>query len=232
MNIKKILIVIFMTLLSSAAFAMDRVTLNSGEVLQGTVLSDVLLQYVDIQLINGEKRRIPHDQVASVDRDMPSNKDPERLANDSKGYIGALGGISLNTTSITRNAAPSFGVRGGIDMAHFDFARLAIGVEYLYTYDNSNYLGVNNDIMLQLLFRRVSESGFYFGAEGGVSIDSTGTGASSYTTVAASGLFAGYDFYLSSSFSLGLQLKEDIQFYTSSQSTFFSKGLLTGTFEF
>jgi len=31
---------------------------------------------------------------------------------------------------------------------------------------------------------------------------------------------------------LGLQLKEDIQFYTSSQSTFFSKGLLTGTFEF
>src|SRR4051794_11019874 len=96
---KKIYAVVALMLLSAASsYAIDQVTLTTGELYEGKVLADVPNRHVDIQLVNGEKRRFPRSQVASVERDVPSNKDREMYGNDRRIFVGPEAGglVSLS----------------------------------------------------------------------------------------------------------------------------------------
>src|SRR5688500_6878902 len=96
---KKFFAVFALTLLCGASsFAIDQVTLTTGELLEGKVLADVPNRHVDIQLVNGEKRRYPKSQVLSVERDVPSNKDREMYATDKRIFFGPLAGGLISTT--------------------------------------------------------------------------------------------------------------------------------------
>ena len=80
---------------ASPAFAIDQVTLTNGQVVEGTVLNDVMNQFVDIRLVNGDTKRFPHNQVSSVDRDVPSRKDRDQYGNQSLAFGAVKFGRSL-----------------------------------------------------------------------------------------------------------------------------------------
>ncbi len=236
--------------LAPHAFAIDQVTTTSGELIEGTILSNVPHQHVDIELVNGTKRRIPADQVSNVERDVPSNNDRKMVGADSLGYFGLLAGFSVNTTT---SQAISFtaGARAGFNFAQLDFAKLAFGLEYTYNKDTSSYYNpasftsgsmTSNEILLQLLFRKVGNSGFYFGGEAGLAIDSENITNTVFGSVTTSGTgfefggLIGFDFFLSQGFSVGVEAKEDYQLSTSSgyihPALAMTRVLVSGTFHF
>jgi hypothetical protein len=251
MKFKITLLMAFVTLFSNLAFAVDHVTLTDGKVLDGQVLTEVPDQYVDFQLTNGEKYRIPHERISKIDRDgavstqatqatpTPSSPSASLSSNDGFIYIGALGGVSMNTT-LSKSIAPSFGARVGINLISLGVAKIAIGAEYLYTSDSSSYYGggslVTNEILGQILVRRLAGTGLYVGGEGGGSSSTQNYSAALVGLPSVSsgevGGVIGYEFALSSSFDLGIELKEDVQLSTNSLTTsYISKGLVSLTFE-
>lgn len=222
----KITIVLVALLIQTQAFAIDQVTLTSGEIIQGTVLNDVPHQHVDIQLVNGTKRRIPRDQVTDVERDVPSNLDSKKMGSTSGGYFGLLVGLEDNL-STSKKALFSLGGRAGANVSQMgDFSALAFGLEYNFAND-AGY--TTHDILLQMLFRKVSNSGFYFGPEAGIAIASV---LSINATAFEVGGLAGYDFFVSDGFSLGAEAKYDYQFKSDFISMSRIKFLLSSTFHF
>ena len=219
--------------LAPAAFAVDQITLSSGETLEGKVLSDVPNRHVDFQTLNGIKKRYPRSEVTQIERDIPSNKVNEMYGSDSRVYFGAtLGGykvISAGGGDVRFN----YGGRFGVNVAQLgDFSKFAFGLAFNRS-SVSNF-GIStsvNELMVQLLFRKIANSGFYFGPEFGlafISSDFGGLASSSTNTDFDVGGLVGYDYYFSPSFSVGPEVHVT---HASSGGTIL-KFLLSGTFHF
>ncbi len=211
---KNLILLVFTALYSFSAFAIDQITLKSGEIVQGKVLNEVPNLHVDIEMTNGTKKRFSANDVANVERDVPSNKDTQMLGNDSRIYLGVLAGAafwSANGSSTKTQFA--YGARFGVNATPLgDFATLAVGLDfdrYSVTSDPvfgtaSTYTYAYNNLMAEILFRRIAGGGFYIGPELGITIQNRTIGnlSLSGTSIAVGGV-AGYDYYSSSSFSFG-----------------------------
>jgi len=220
MKTKNIYALVFaaITVFASNAFAIDQVVLKSGDVIEGKVLSEVPNLHVDIQLLNGNKKRYQMADVASVERDVPSNADTHMNGSTSEAYVGAQLGMltSLDGGSGT-NTLFIWGARGGVNVAQLgDFAKFAVGLSFTHyeqsaTSGSTTLTAANNEILAQLLFRKVGDTGFYFGPEIGLSLVSLSisgtTAASGSTSVFTFGLDTGYDYYFSPGFSMGPDLR-------------------------
>lgn len=205
---KKLIIAALALMTSTSALAIDQVILSNGEIVEGKVLSDVPNRHVDIQLINGNKRRFQRNEVASVERDVPSNKDTDTYGSDRRVYFGLNAGGSLNFDSLQKDVLFNYGARFGVNVAQLgDFSKFAFGLAYNRSSQTTS-LGSSasvNQLMIQLLFRKVANSGFYFGPELGLAIvssDIVGLGSNSSTKFDI-GALVGYDYYFSPSFSMG-----------------------------
>ncbi len=191
------------TLVSFDALAIDQVILKNGDVIQGKILSDVPNRHVDIQLVNGTKRRYNQGDVSSVERDVPSNVDSHMAGSTSELFFGAnLGGFT-NLALTSSELKFNWGGRFGINVSQLgDFSKLAFALAYNNTSGTVNAsLG---ELMVQALFRKVGNSGFYFGPQIGLAFISVGfSGLSASTSEFEYGALLGYDYYFSDGFSLG-----------------------------
>jgi len=221
---------ISLCILSSNAFAIDQVILKNGAVVEGKILAEEPNLHVDIELTNGIKKRYEQSEIQRVERDVPSNSDSQMNGNTSEAYVGAQLGMAMNMTSTTTPVVAgtttsffTFGARAGVNVAQIsDFAKLALGLTYTYTSLLSTGVvsayssNTDNQVMAQILFRKVGGTGFYFGGEVGMDFISMTTVALpvSYTANAiAFGGDVGYDYYFSPSFSMGPDIRFD---YTNS----------------
>lgn len=196
------------------SFAVDQVTLTTGELLEGKVLSDVPNRHVDLQLLNGEKRRYPKSQVLSVERDVPSNKDREMYATDRQIFVGPLAGGLVSTTG--GDVEFFWGVKLGFNAANLGGALFAPAIVFKrYATTVQTVSASLNWVNAQFLFRRIGNSGFYAGPQLGLAIASISAGGTSLSDTAFSGGAAvGYDFQFSDSFSLGPDVQYDHSFDT------------------
>jgi len=218
------LIVSFLSL-SNDAFAIDQIILKSGAVVEGKILNEEPNLHVDIELTNGTRKRYEESEIQSVERDVPSNKDSQMTGNSSIAYIGGQLGLGMNivgatTTSVaTTTNAFTWGFRGGVNVAQLgDFAKFALGISYTNTTYNPTLSAtvssintlVDNQIMAQILFRKIGGSGFYIGPELGAEIiTNTVLGIAYNGTVFSFGGDMGYDLYLSQNISLGPDIRFD-----------------------
>ncbi len=218
--------------LGSTAFAMDQVILKNGTIIEGKILSDVPNRHVDIRLINGTKKRFQQSEVASLERDVPSNADSHMSGSTSEIFFGVnLGGYLITSVS---GADPRFnwGGRFGVNAAQLgDFSKLAFALSF-----NNSSLGSAStsigtasagisELMLQTLFRKVGNTGFYFGPELGLLFLSASVGTLSGSTSEFNfGVLLGYDYYLSDCFSMGPEFH-----FTTSSPVSQIKFLLGGT---
>lgn len=206
-------LIISILTLSSSAFAIDQVILKNGTVVEGKVLNDVPNRHVDIRLVNGDTKRFQQTEVSSIERDVPSNTDSKMSGNTSEMFLGFnLGGALANVTGA--KMVFNGGARFGVNASQLgNFSKLAFALSF-------NASSSNSELMLQALFRKVANSGFYFGPELGLMI------ASSTSKFDIGGLL-GYDYYASNSFSFG----PEVHLTSVSGSSQF-KFLLGGTFHF
>ena len=208
--------------LSTSAFAMDQITLSNGQTIECKVLNDVPNMYVDIELPNVTKQRYQHRDVSSVDRDVPSNtRESSTYGNESIGYIGGLVGFSLYNSNGSSFTQLDYGARVGFNVTQMgNFGKLALGVHFdrfSVNSDTSNTLNVSvpyTVILGQIAFRKIANSGFYFGGEAGlglVSLQQTLNGVTSSTTanIFVGGGFTGYEIFLTPSFSIGPEVHFD-----------------------
>jgi len=198
------------------AFAIDQVILQDGRTIEGTVLNDVPNRHVDIRLSNGRTQRFQKSEVALVERDVPSSNDRSMLGNQSKAWISILAGGYTSLTNSTSGANSiffDFGAKIGFNAANLDFGWFACALSYDYVSQSSSttiFTATQNyhDLNAQLLLTRVGGSGFYVGPNAGIAIFSVGAtglgvGASTSTSYIEAGAQAGYDLFLSPSFSIG-----------------------------
>jgi len=201
----RIALITSLALFSIHAFAIDQVILKNGDVIQGKILADVPNRHVDIKLINGGTKRFSQAEVSSVERDVPSSQDRRMSGNQSEIYLGAQLGALINLGTITpgmNSTVFSWGARAGINVAQLgDFAKLALGLSFNHAETTlSGSTLSNNQIVGQILFRKVANTGFYFGPQAGIDLSSfTIASGSSFSY----GLDAGYDYYFNDSFSVG-----------------------------
>ena len=227
--ITKILLALLSVItLSSTALAMDEITLNNGQKVQGTVLNDVPNMYVDIELPNGNKQRYKHEDVRSVDRDVPSNtKESAHYGNESVAFFGVMGGFSIysesdNTTALGTTSASTtqfdYGARAGFNVTQMgDFGKLALAVHFdrfsVNSQVNPDYSTAYNFILGQVLVRKVGNTGLYFGPEAGLAIVSQSTTLPLVATTSANafaiGGVVGYEQFLGDSFSVGPEVHFD-----------------------
>jgi hypothetical protein len=196
-----------------SAFAIDQVTLTNGQMFEGTVLNDVPNRHVDLRLINGKTKRFQRGEIAGVDRDVPSTSDRSLRGNQSGMSFSGFGGGYANLNSTTTQVVFDMGVKAAINASNLDFAWLTFGLSYDYISNLTPgaIAGAGNsmhDLNGQVLFTRIGNSGFYGGMIGGLVITSQGSlfgtpGGSTSTTQFQIGADAGYDFFISDSFSLG-----------------------------
>jgi hypothetical protein len=226
-------LIILSLILCSNAFAIDQVKLKNGTTIEGKVLSDVPNLHVDIELINGNKKRYPHDEVESVERDVPSNKDSHMNGNTSEAYFGAQVGIQMSLDPATPGATTStsylsWGARGGVNVAQLDFAKFAIGISFNHVDQTPVVVGgstiSDNRIFAQLLFRKVGDTGFYFGPQFGIDFSNSTNVLVPALSLSGSGLTygvdMGYDYYFSPSFSMG----PDVQYEYTGVITYNASG--------
>jgi hypothetical protein len=210
------LLILSLLFISNAAFAIDQVTTKSGEVIQGKVLSEEANLHVDIETTNGAKRRIPYSEVASVDRDVPSNEDRSMVGIDERTYLSILGGgyYVISNGGANNNVLFNYGARFGVNTAQLgSFSKLGFALSYdRASTDNNLVTSSVNDIMFEILFKKVGNSGFYFGPEAGIAIRGISLDGQSDSSTASSfayGALAGFDAYLNSSFSIGPEFHID-----------------------
>ena len=183
---------------------------------------------------NGSKKRYQQTDVASVERDVPSNIDSRMSGSTSEVFFGVnLGGytnLALTSSPIKFN----WGGRFGVNAAQLgDFSKLAFALSYNNT-TNSATSGTNSasatvsELGAQMIFRKVGNTGFYFGPEIGLAILSLTVNSNSASTSEFEyGVVTGYDYYLSNGFSMGPQVQ--LTHFTGNTPLKFS---LDGTFHF
>lgn len=227
-------LIILPLILSSNAFAIDQVILKDGTTVEGKILSDVPNLHVDIELVNGSKKRYSQAEVASVERDVPSNKDSRMNGNTSEAYFGAQVGVQMSLdpallgTTTTSTSYLAWGARGGVNVTQFDFAKFAIGLSFNHVEQTPLVVGgstiSDNRILAQLLFRKVGDTGFYFGPEFGIDFSSSTASLFSPFSSSGTGLTygadVGYDYYFSPSFSMG----PDVQYEYTGVITYNASG--------
>ena len=214
----------FVTLfiLSSNAFAIDQVILKSGAVVEGKILSEEPNLHVDIELVNGIRKRYEQSEISRVERDVPSNSDSHMNGNTSEAYIGGQLGMLMGLDPVvvpgTTNSFFTWGARAGVNIAQMsDFAKLALGLSYTYTSLTAvsgliTSTKIENQLLAQLLFRKVADTGFYFGGEFGLdflSFTPSGSITSLTSTPLVFGANIGYDYFFSSGFSMGPEVRYD-----------------------
>jgi hypothetical protein len=206
---------------TASSFAIDQIVLVSGEVIEGKVLADVPNRHVDIQLVNGQKRRYARSQVTSVERDVPSDQDGSMMGSDRRFFFGpVLGGIT-NLNSSESSIEFFYGLKIGFNASHLGGTQFAPTLSYrrLQASSGSTTLSLNY-LNAEFLFRRIGNSGFYFGPQLGLTIFGV---ANSTTGVSLSyfgfGATTGYDYQFSDGFSLGPTLVFD---YTDVNGTSFT----------
>jgi hypothetical protein len=217
-------------LCSVSSFAMDQVILSSGEIVEGKVLSDVPNRHVDIQLINGQKRRYTRDQVASVERDVPSNRDGDMMGVNRRIFFAPMAGLILNMDSGLSEFG--FGAKFGVNTANLGGATFAPALSYRVLFSSSGTTsGSLHFIDTQFLFKRLGSSGFYVGPQAGLLVLSGSNGTYSATgSFFSVGANLGYDIQLSDSFSIGPDLNYNHAF-TGAGANLLSF-MLAGTFHF
>jgi hypothetical protein len=223
-------------LVSLPAFAIDQVKLTNGQVVEGTVLNDMTNLYVDIRLVNGDTRRIPHSEVASVDRDVPSRKDRDVLGNQSLGFVSLnLGGFYNLDTPPNNKVLFDYGVKAGAVTGQIGDSKLAFAVSYdRASSDDFGFSSAYNDINLEMLFMRIGNSGFYIGPNVGLAIrtvseDGVDGASTSFTDFEAGGS-VGYEVFLSDGFSIGPDVRYEHIFGDSKLNCL--KFTLAGTIHF
>lgn len=220
---------LFIFCCGATSFAIDQVVLKNGDILEGKVLSEVPNRHVDFQLINGQKKRYPLSEVASVDRDVPSNRDGDMMGVDRRIFLAPMAGLLLAPS--TGDAVFTFGAKFGVNTANLGGSFFAPALSYrLYTATEGFTSASLHFIDLQFLFRRIGQSGFYIGPEAGVLVvdarlgNLSGTGA-----VFSLGANLGYEIQLSDSFALG----PDVNFnYIPEASGSLLSFMLAATFQF
>ncbi len=223
-------LVLFLVLAESV-FAMDQLTLINGQMVEGTIVKDVPGRHIDIKLINGQTKRYRHSDIASIDRDVPSDAAPAAGGSENSAWFSVLLGGYLNLTTMN-NAATlgvnsgspmlfDFGVKFGLIASDLDFAKLAFALSYDYVFDpnsnNNSFFYVSrsyHDLNVQALFTRLGKSGFYFGPTLGFAIfpQQNQLGISTMNQNRATSLFqagavAGYEFLVSEGLSIGPDLR-------------------------
>jgi hypothetical protein len=230
------------------AFAIDQVRLTNGQVVEGTVLNDMTNMYVDIRLVNGDTKRIPHAEVASVDRDVPSRKDRDITGNTSLGFVSVnLGGFYVTDNVPDNKVLFDYGIKAGVVTGQMGDTKIGFALSWdrvsqSYDYgEGTSATSSVNDISLQMLFMRIANTGFYFGpsigldiAKGSYSSADPSSGisynASESDTYFAAGAQAGYDVYLTDTFSVGPEVRYEHIFGTAK--TNLIKFTLDGSFHF
>ncbi len=222
--------------LTRDAFAIDQVILSNGTIVEGKVLSDVPNRHVDIEMINGTKKRFQKTEVASIERDVPSNKDSNLLGNTSRMYAGGLFGLALVNDDSLKTAF-NFGARFGVNFSQMgDFAKLAAGISIDH-YKITDYRTTNTNLLAQLLLRKINNGGLYFGPEFGLSFAKTEievgavTLSSSKTTFAA-GAVIGYDYYATPTVSFGPEIHFQHRFDSALSGNDNFRFLISGTVHF
>jgi hypothetical protein len=212
--IKISLLALFAGFMASPAFAIDQVKLTNGQVVEGTVLNDVMNRYVDIRLVNGDTKRFEHSEVASVDRDVPSRRDADLLGNQSRGFVSVLaGGAYQLESSQNHNVLFDYGVKVGVLSGDMGGTKMAFALSYdrfsqsVDTTLLGHVTSAINDINVQLLFMRIANSGFYFGPNLGIAINTVSFGnlpsANDTATKFEAGAGFGYEFFMTDGFSIG-----------------------------
>jgi hypothetical protein len=216
---------------ASPAFAIDQVILKNGDIVEGKVLSDVPNRHVDIQLINGNKKRFQQTEVSSIERDVPSNKAIDTFGSESKAFFGLnLGGFT-NQDAGDKGIKFNYGARFGVNVGQLgDFSKFSFGLGF--NRSTTNNYGISSgisELMVQMLFRKVANGGFYFGPQIGLAFLSADVGGVSIysKTQLNYGVLAGYDYYFSPSFSMGPELN-----FTYSDNNTIFKFLLGVTMHF
>ena len=215
------LIALFAGFLATPAFAIDQVTTNSGQVYQGTVLNDVTNLYVDIRLVGGETKRIQHSDVKSVDRDVPSNTDMNMMGNQSHAFVSLLLGGFDRLDSAPAGSSNSvlfdYGVKAGVISNDMGSMKLGFALSFDRVSQTVDiYTSSVNDINVQMLFMRVGTTGFYFGPNIGLAINtlSDGTTSTSDSRFEAGAGF-GYEFFMTDGFSIGPDVRYEHVFVPS-----------------
>ena len=201
---------------------------------QGKVLSEAANRHVDIELTNGTRKRFQKNEFTSIDRDVPSTKDREMVGIDSRMYLGAMGGLTIwSASSLDAKSQFGYGLRFGANMTQLgNFSKFAAGL-FLDHYSLAASNGIpaqnNTSVLAQFNFRKIANTGFYFGPELGLEIISATTSA----TVFAAGVNAGFEYLVNDSFSFGPDLHFDSHGSSSaSASAIETKVFLSGTFHF
>ena len=217
-------------LCTASSFAMDQVVLSSGEIVEGKVLSDVPNRHVDIQLINGQKRRYARDQVASVERDVPSNRDSDMMGVNRRIFFAPMAGLILNIDNGLSEFG--FGAKFGVNTGNLGEATFAPALSYrMLSSSSGTASGSLHLIDTQFLFKRLASSGFYLGPQAGLIVISGTNGTYSATgAVFSVGADLGYEIQLSDSFSIGPDFNFNHIFAGAGANLISS--MLAGTFHF
>lgn len=212
---------LFIFCCGATSFAIDQVVLKNGEILEGKVLSEVPNRHVDFQLINGQKKRYPLSEVASVDRDVPSNRDGDMMGVDRRIFLAPMAGLIIGGGEMDMGFA--YGVKLGVNTSNLGGAFFAPAISYRL------HSGSLHIIDVQFLFRRIGQSGFYAGPEAGLILASQSQGISDNGTFFSLGANLGYEIQLSDSFAIGPDLNINYIPKTSLPQLSF---MLAATFQF
>lgn len=212
-----------------SAFALDQVILKNGDILEGKVLSEVPNRHVDIQLVNGTKKRINITSVQSVERDLPGNDSNVMSGSDSLLFFGANTGGILFTSGTNNDIYFNWGGRIGFNLVQMgDFAKWALAISY----QRSSLLSAGSasagvsELMLQPLFRKVGNSGFYFGPELGLNfIFASVSSYSDSVSYFNYGVLLGHEFFVNDAFSIGPEFH-----FTNNEVSSQIKGLMSFSF--
>ena len=234
---------------ASPAFAIDQVRLTNGQVVEGTVLNDMTNMYVDIRLVNGDTKRIPHSEVASVDRDVPSRKDQDIAGNTSRGFVSVnLGGYYVTDSTPDNKVLFDYGIKAGVVTGQIGDTKVGFAISWDRVSQSEAFLtdstatAYDNNISLQMLFMRVANSGFYFGPSVGLDIigGSIDIGSADQVpgetfsvdsrTYFEAGAQIGYDVYLGDTFSVGPEVRYQHLFGDAKENLI--KFTLDGAFHF
>jgi hypothetical protein len=235
-----ILFLFAQSFVGTEAFAIDQVRLKDGQLIEGTVLSDVPNRYLDIRLVSGQTRRIQKADVESVERDLPSETADRAVIGNESRWSGAivLGGAS-NLSAVGSNMNFNFGLRLGMQVTKMDFAWLTLSAGYDYlsntnsinTLMMNNFLVPNHDFHLEMILSRVGQTGFYFGPGAGFAVFQNSMnagllGGNTMTSSLAFGGVAGYSLSVSKSLHIGPDLR--FEYVPDRQMTLLRYGLQLG----
>ncbi len=202
-------LVVLVSSLSSPAFALDRLFLIGGEVIDGKLLSTVPDRYYDFQDVEGNKKRFRMHLVKRLDRNLSSKLDHEINSNTADLFIsGNIGGYFDNRAPNALHF--NWGGKIGVNASNLGLlGKLSYAVSYNHLSFQPTPLSQKytiGELMFQVLLRKLFDTGLYLGPEAGIGLISSSVSGSVSTSRFDYGALVGYDYYLNYSFSLGPEI--------------------------